>query len=90
VHYEALENTLKLVDWAECAAAVYEGTGWGREQFLDDWSVIEETQNSTTLEGLPVAAAIVKFMEPPTHCEGPASDLLEKSKETTEDMGLNP
>ena len=69
---------------------MYEGTGWGREQFLDDWSVIEETQNATTLEGSPVAAAIVKFMEVPSHYEGPAGDLLEKLKETAEDMGLNP
>lgn len=69
---------------------MYEGTGWGREQFLDDWSVIEETQNATTLEGSPVAAAIVKFMEVPSHYEGPAGDLLEKLKETAEYMGLNP
>jgi hypothetical protein len=89
-HYEAFENPPRLADWAECAAAVYEGTGWGREQFLDDWSVIEETQNATTLEGSPMAAAIVKFMEVPSHYEGPAGDLLEKLKETAEYMGLNP
>ena len=89
-HYEAFENPPRLADWAECAAAVYEGTGWGREQFLDDWSVIEETQNATTLEGSPVVAAIVKFMEVPTHYEGPAGDLLEKFNRDRRRYGFEP
>ena len=80
----------RLADWAEYAAAVYEGLGWGRKQFLDDWAVIEETQHSTTLEGSPVAAAVLKFMEDRDYYEGSAGDLLDNLKDIAEDMGLNP
>ena len=87
--YGPLQNPPRLADWAEYAAAVYEGLGWGREQFLDDWAVIEETQHSTTLEGSPVAA-VLKFMEDRDYYEGTAGDLLDELKDTAEDMGLNP
>src|SRR5215204_2374527 len=88
--YGPLQDPPRLADWAEYAAAVYEGLGWGRKQFLDDWAVIEETQHSTTLEGSPVAAAVLKFMEDRDYYEGSAGDLLDNLKDIAEDMGLNP
>ncbi len=58
-----LSRRPRLADWGEYAAAVYEVMGWGAETFLEDWDEVVKVQNQATLDGSPVAQAIIKFME---------------------------
>ena len=58
-----LSRRPRLADWGEYAAAVYEVMGWGAETFLKDWDEVVKVQNQATLDGSPVAQAIIKFME---------------------------
>ncbi len=64
-----LSRRPRLADWGEYAAAVYEVMGWkegeksGAELFLEDWDGIVKVQNQATLDGSPVALAIVAFMK---------------------------
>jgi len=53
----------RLADWGEFAAAFYVAQGWGVAQFLEDWGEVVRVQNEGTLEGSPVAQAILSFME---------------------------
>ena len=57
-----LSRRPRLADWGEYAAAVYEVMGWGAETFLDDWDEVVKVQNQATLDGSPIAQAVIKFM----------------------------
>jgi hypothetical protein len=57
-----LSRRPRLADWGEYAAAVYEVMGWGAETFLTDWDEVVKVQNQATLDGSPVAQAIIKFI----------------------------
>jgi hypothetical protein len=70
-----LSRRPRLADWGEYAAAVYEVMGWGAEQFLEDWDEIVRVQNQATLDGSPVAQAIIKFMEDKDHYTGTSSQV---------------
>lgn len=84
-----LQETPRLADWAEYAAAVYEYMQWGRDQFTQDWAAIEEKQHEAALEGSPVAQAIRKLMEDRTdHADTPAS-LHDELTTVADGMGLN-
>jgi hypothetical protein len=54
--------------------------GWGAAQFLKDWGEVVEVQEQATLEGSPVAQAILLFMveHPEESYEGTATELHEK------------
>jgi hypothetical protein len=54
-----LQETPRMADWSELAAAVYEHMGWGRERFQNDWSVVEEQQNAATFTESPLAQAVI-------------------------------
>jgi hypothetical protein len=54
-----LSRRPRLADWGEYAAAVYEVMGWGAERFLEDWDEVVKVQNQATLDGSPVAQAII-------------------------------
>ena len=53
--------------------------GWSTTRFLEDWGEVVEVQEQATLEGSPVAQAILLFMD--EHLggyEGTATQLYEK------------
>jgi hypothetical protein len=91
----ALKRSLKLsrrprlADWGEYAASVYEVMGWGAEQFLSDWDEIVKVQNRSTLDGSPVAQAIIKFMEDRESFEGSSTELHKKLESIAEEIGVS-
>jgi hypothetical protein len=91
----ALKRSLKLsrrprlADWGEYAASVYEVMGWGAEQFLSDWDEIVKVQNRSTLDGSPVAQAIIKFMEDRESYEGSSTELHKKLESIAEEIGVS-
>jgi hypothetical protein len=84
-----LSRRPRLADWGEYAAAVYEVMGWGAEQFLSDWNEIVKVQNRSTLDGSPVAQAIIKFMEDREEFEGSSTELHKKLESIAEEIGVS-
>ncbi len=91
----ALEPSIKLsrrprlADWGEYAAAVYEVMGWGAEQLLEDWSEVVKVQIQATLDGSPVAQAIIKFMEDKQEYTGTSSELHKRLEGVAEGLGVS-
>jgi hypothetical protein len=84
-----LSRRPRLADWGEYAAAVYQVMGWGAEQFLSDWDEIIKVQNRSTLDGSPVAQAIIKFMEDRESFEGSSTELHKKLESIAEEIGVS-
>lgn len=84
-----LSQRPRLADWGEYAAAVYEVLGWGAETFLEDWDEVVKVQNQATLDGSPVAQAIMKFVEDEGDFDGTSSELHNKLKPVTEKLGVD-
>jgi Bifunctional DNA primase/polymerase, N-terminal len=84
-----LSRRPRLADWGEYAAAVYEVMGWGAEQFLEDWDEVVKVQNQATLDGSPVAQAIIKFMEDKEEYVAPSSELHKKLESVAESLGVS-
>src|SRR5215204_3510068 len=84
-----LSRRPRLADWGEYAASVYEVMGWGAEQFLSDWDEIIKLQNRSTLDGSPVAQAIIKFMEDRERFEGSSTELHKKLENIAEEIGVS-
>ncbi len=84
-----LSRRPRLADWGEYAAAIYEVMGWGAEQFLSDWDEIVKVQNRSTLDGSPVAQAIIKFMEDRESFEGSSTELHKKLESIAEEIGVS-
>jgi energy-coupling factor transporter ATP-binding protein EcfA2 len=84
-----LSRRPRLADWGEYAAAVYEVMGWGAETFLKDWDEVVKVQNQATLDGSPVAQAIIKFMEDKDEYTGTSSKLHKSLAVVAEDLGLS-
>jgi hypothetical protein len=83
-----LSRRPRLADWGEYAAAVYEVMGWDAETFLTDWDEVVKVQNQTTLDGSPVAQAIIKFMEDKEEYTTTASELHKKLGSVAEVIGV--
>jgi hypothetical protein len=83
-----LSRRPRLADWGEYAAAVYEVMGWGAETFLEDWDEVVKVQNQATLDGSPVAQAVLTFMEDKTEHTASASELHKKLAAVAEDLGV--
>jgi hypothetical protein len=84
-----LSRRPRLADWGEYAAAVYEVMGWGGEQFLKDWDEVVKVQNQATLDGSPVAQAIIRFMEGKDEYSGTSSELHKKLESVAESLGVS-
>jgi hypothetical protein len=84
-----LSRRPRLADWGEYAAAVYEVMDWGAETFLKDWDEVVKVQNQATLDGSPVAQAIIKFMEDKDEYTGTSSELHKKLEGIAEDLGVS-
>jgi hypothetical protein len=84
-----LHRRPRLADWGEYAAAAYEVLGWGVEQFLEDWGEVVRVQNMGTLDGSPVAQAILSFMDSRHEWTGLASDLHAKLEVEAEELNIN-
>jgi hypothetical protein len=84
-----LSRRPRLADWGEYAAAVYEVMGWGAETFLKDWDEVVKVQNQATLDGSPVAQAIIKFMEDKDEYTGTSSELHNKLEGVAESLGVS-
>lgn len=65
----------RLADWGEYAAAIYEVMGWGVETFLSDWAEIVDVQNRSTLDGSPVAQAVIQIMRDRAEYVGASAEL---------------
>jgi len=84
-----LSRRPRLSDWGEYAAAVYEVMGWGAETFLKDWDEVVKVQNQATLDGSPVAQAVIKFMEDKDEYIGTSSELHGKLEGVAESLGVS-
>jgi hypothetical protein len=84
-----LSRRPRLADWGEYAAAVYEAMGWGAETFLDDWDKVVRAQNQATLDGSPVAQAIIRFMEDKEEYTAASSELQGKLKVVAAQLGVD-
>ena len=84
-----LSRRPRLADWGEYAAAVYEVMGWGAETFLKDWDEVVRVQNQATLDGSPVAQAIIKLMEEDEECSETSSTMHALLKEIAETQGVD-
>src|SRR5215210_599109 len=84
-----LSRRPRLADWGEYAAAVYEVMGWGAETFLKDWDEVVRVQNQATLDGSPVAQAIIKFMEDKEEYTGTSSEMHSKLKVVAAQLGVD-
>jgi hypothetical protein len=84
-----LSRRPRLADWGEYAAAVYEVMGWGAETFLSDCNEVVKAQNRSTLDGSPVAQAVIRFMEDRVAYEGTSTELHKKLEAVAEDIGVS-
>jgi hypothetical protein len=84
-----LSRRPRLADWGEYAASVYEVMGWGAETFLEDWDEVVKVQNQATLDGSPVAQAIIKFMEDKEEYTGTSSEVHKKLEAVAESLGVS-
>jgi hypothetical protein len=84
-----LSRRPRLADWGEYAAAVYEVMGWGAETFLKDWDEVVRVQNQATLDGSPVAQAIIKFMEDKEEYSATSSEMHSKLKVVAAQLGVD-
>jgi hypothetical protein len=84
-----LSRRPRLADWGEYAAAVYEVMGWGAETFLEDWDEVVKVQNRATLDGSPVAQAVIRFMEARGSYQGTSTELHKALETVAEDIGVS-
>src|SRR5215207_9727904 len=84
-----LSRRPRLADWGEYAAAVYEVMGWSAEAFLEDWDEVVKVQNQATLDGSPVAQAIINFMEDKQEYTASSSELHGKLKPVAAQLGVD-
>jgi hypothetical protein len=84
-----LSRRPRLADWGEYAASVYEVMGWGAETFLSDWDEVVKVQNRSTLDGSPVAQAVLRFMEDRDEYAGTSTELHKKLEAVAEDIGVS-
>src|ERR671914_466598 len=84
-----LSRRPRLADWGEYAAAVYEVMDWGAETFLKDWDEVVRVQNQATLDGSPVAQAIIKFMEDKEEYTATSSEMHSKLKVVAAQLGVD-
>ena len=84
-----LSRRPRLADWGEYAASVYEALGWGAETFLKDWDEVVRVQNQATLDGSPVAQAIIKLMENKDEYSATSSELHSKLKVVAAQLGVD-
>jgi hypothetical protein len=79
----------RLADWGYYAASAYVAFGWGRDRFLKDWGNVVRVQNQGTLDGSPVAQALIEFMEHRDRWDGLATELHKELKTVAEDLGID-
>ena len=84
-----LSRRPRLADWGEYAASVYEIMGWGAETFLNDWDEVVKVQNQATLDGSPVAQAIIKFMQDREEYNATSSKMHSKLKVVAAQLGVD-
>ena len=63
--------------------------GWGAEAFLKDWDEVVRVQNQATLDGSPVAQAIIKLMEEHEECSDTSSNMHALLKEIAESQSVD-
>jgi hypothetical protein len=74
-HTVKLAERPRLADWGLYAAALYKSQGWGVDTFMEDWKIVEETQQQGTLDGSIVAQAVILFMKDKDRVELSAAKL---------------
>jgi hypothetical protein len=84
-----LSRRPRLADWGEYAASVYEVMSWGAETFLKDWDEVVKVQNQATLDGSPVAQAIIKFMQDKEEYTATSSEMHSKLKVVAAQLGVD-
>src|ERR671920_215250 len=84
-----LSRRPRLADWGEYAASVYEVMGRGAETFLRDWDEVVRVQNQATLDGSPVAQAVIKFMGGKEEYTATSSEMHSKLKVVAAQLGVD-
>ena len=62
--------------------------GWEAETFLTDWDEVVKVQNQATLDGSPVAQALITFMEDKQEHVATASELHKELAVVAERLGV--
>lgn len=86
----ARPQRIRLADWASYAQAVYEAMGWGTQKFSDDWDGVKEKQVHGTVDGSPIAQAIISYMTGRQNWEGSSTALHEALENVAESLNLDP
>ncbi|MDP9438464.1 MAG: hypothetical protein M3P49_06945 [Actinomycetota bacterium] len=81
---------VRLADWASYANAIYVVLGWGKDQFAHDWAGVKDAQVFGTVDGSPIAQAIIAYMEGKPNWEGNATALHEALENVAESLNLDP
>jgi len=84
-----LKQPPRLVDWGFYAAAAYTVFGSSVAQFESDWAEVVKAQNRETLEGSPVAQAVIEIMKTHDSYSNPASELLEDMETAADTLKIN-
>jgi hypothetical protein len=63
--------------------------GWGAETFLKDWDEVVQVQNQATLDGSPVAQAVIKFMKDKEEYTASSSEMHSKLKVVAAQLGVD-
>jgi hypothetical protein len=63
--------------------------GWAAESFLKDWDGVVRVQNQATLDGSPVAQAIIRLMEEHDECSLTSSKMHARLKAIAEEQGVD-
>jgi hypothetical protein len=84
-HTVQLEERPRLADWGLFAGALYAAQGWGVATFVEDWRLVEETQQQGTLDGSIVAQAVILYMKDKDRVELSAAKLHAAIESRAED-----
>jgi len=68
----------RMSDFAHWGVAISQAMGYSADDFLQAYGENIKSQNEEILEGHPVAAAVLEFMEDRKMWEGAPSELLEQ------------
>ena len=79
-----VSNLPRMADFAQRACAVAGAFGCSSDSFLRTYGRNMEAQNIEAIQGHPVAAAVMGFMQGRDDWEGAPSDLLAELKKTAE------
>lgn len=79
----------RLADFGGYAAAVYKALGYSSEIFLQDWDSVVKVQHQATIDGSPVALAILEFMRDKEEHTDTSSGLHKDLEDVAANLNIN-